>query len=943
MYNITELVLKNEGGKFMKRKLLAMLTTLAMMLTLLPMTALAEGEAEGQEPPVTTEIETGTETSAPAPLAETETPTTEYVAQIGTNQYTTLQDAITAANSGDTVTLIGDVVLDPTAVPDPTTTDLQSVIAIDKDLTIDLAAYSITWDQTKVNSSLTHTPAFFQIESTVTIKGNGTIDAEAKNNNSYGINVNGGSLTIEGGTFYGAMTAVQVQKGNLCIKGGTFDLAPTVKSLVPSFAKYIINVVDASYKDQTATIAITGGTFVGFDPSDNPEGAGTSYLPKGSNLKYDPATGNIVKDASKATASVNGVEYSTLGYAINAANNGDTVTLLENSSSMSAIIVNGKKISLNLNGNTVKFIGQSYFQVNNGGGLNLVGPGTIDGGYFTFYMIGHSTDNKIETSLTIGKDVTVTGGQYPVAICEANGANTSYGVKVDIYGSLSGVQPIYVSGNIHAETGAIPEIHIYSGASVSCDKDTSVYLAGYAKTTVDEGAVMKSADGSVFNIAAGELTINGGTFTGSTSTGTVEGTGGAISTTKSCGIYIKQHSTKLPVKVEIKDGTFSAAYALMEEINEDATNPAPQLIDVQIKGGSFQSLKSEDTPAVSVESQGANIVVFDGNFSAPVDEGYLAPELTAELYSTVKNSNAPYSYYTDKAEAVADAIKLGGDVRDLYPETAEGEEPVAAVVTLDNRGAKTEIKTSVGSKIILPALEDAGYDVFAGWVDSAGRLLAGKTEITVTAAAETYTALFNSMPPYIPVIPTQPTKPTQPDTPDEPDTPVVPAVNYVDVSANDWFYDEVAYVTAKGLMTGTTPTTFAPNATTTRAMVWTILGRMSGAKVDGGEPWYSLSQSWAMSSGVSDGTNPNGSITREELAVMLYRYAGSPAVGLSELAKLGQFIDGEAVSDWAQEAMAWAVSTGIISGSGSAILPQQSATRAQVAAMLMRFCELNNK
>lgn len=76
---------------------------------------------------------------------------------------------------------------------------------------------------------------------------------------------------------------------------------------------------------------------------------------------------------------------------------------------------------------------------------------------------------------------------------------------------------------------------------------------------------------------------------------------------------------------------------------------------------------------------------------------------------------------------------------------------------------------------------------------------------------------------------------------------------------------------------------------------------------------------------------------------MLYRYAGSPAVGLSELAKLGQFTDGETVSGWAQEAMAWAVSSGVITGSGSAILPQQSATRAQVAAMLMRFCETMDK
>ena len=259
---------------------------------------------------------------------------------------------------------------------------------------------------------------------------------------------------------------------------------------------------------------------------------------------------------------------------------------------------------------------------------------------------------------------------------------------------------------------------------------------------------------------------------------------------------------------------------------------------------------------------------------------------------------------------------------------------LTATITPDNATDKTAAWTSSDENIVT---------VKDGVVTAVGY---GTAVVTVKVGAVEASCTVTVPYPYIPVVPTQPTqptKPTQPDTPDEPDTPVVPAVNYADVAVNDWYYDEVAYVTAKGLMTGTTATTFAPNAATTRAMVWTILGRMSDAKVDGGEPWYALAQSWAMASGVSDGTNPNGSITREELAVMLYRYAGSPVVGVSELAKLGQFTDGEAVSDWAQEAMAWAVSNGVISGSGSAILPQQSATRAQVAAMLMRFCELNNK
>ena len=169
----------------------------------------------------------------------------------------------------------------------------------------------------------------------------------------------------------------------------------------------------------------------------------------------------------------------------------------------------------------------------------------------------------------------------------------------------------------------------------------------------------------------------------------------------------------------------------------------------------------------------------------------------------------------------------------------------------------------------------------------------------------------------------------------------MPASDYADVQENAWYAEAVDYVTAEGLMTGTTADAFAPDVATTRAMVWTILGRMSGASVSGGEPWYSLAQSWAVSSGVSDGSDPDGKITREQLAAMLYRYAGQPELLDSELAGLSGYADHNDVSSYAYRAMAWAVSRGIINGIGGSLAPQSLATRAQVAAMLMRFCEMD--
>ena len=235
-------------------------------------------------------------------------------------------------------------------------------------------------------------------------------------------------------------------------------------------------------------------------------------------------------------------------------------------------------------------------------------------------------------------------------------------------------------------------------------------------------------------------------------------------------------------------------------------------------------------------------------------------------------------------------------------------------------------------------------------VDQSGNVTAmgvGTATITAKAGEREATCTVTVAYPYIPVppvTPTQPTKPTEPDQPEEPDTPVIPgALPFVDVSANDWFYEDVAYVYAQGIMTGSTATSFTPNDAMTRAMVWTVLGRMDGASVEGGTPWYALAQSWAVSSNVSDGTGPNDSITREQLVTMLYRQAGSPEVGVSELALLGRFTDGETVSAWAEEPMAWAVSQGVLTGDGDLLNPQAAATRAQVAAILARYCANSGK
>ena len=174
-----------------------------------------------------------------------------------------------------------------------------------------------------------------------------------------------------------------------------------------------------------------------------------------------------------------------------------------------------------------------------------------------------------------------------------------------------------------------------------------------------------------------------------------------------------------------------------------------------------------------------------------------------------------------------------------------------------------------------------------------------------------------------------------PSTPVEPVQPADPVTIFEDISVGDWYYEAVSYVSKQGLMTGVGNGKFNPDGAVTRAMVWTVLARMAGENTEGGATWYSRAQEWAMRTGVSDGTNPMGSITREQLAAMLYRYAGSPVVS----GNLSAYPDANKVSDWAVDAMVWATEEGIINGMNGYLKPQDGATRAQLAAMLMRFVE----
>ena len=303
---------------------------------------------------------------------------------------------------------------------------------------------------------------------------------------------------------------------------------------------------------------------------------------------------------------------------------------------------------------------------------------------------------------------------------------------------------------------------------------------------------------------------------------------------------------------------------------------------------------------------------------------------TAELNATVEPENAADKIVTwSSSDPTVATVDTNGNVKALKPgtttitATAGGKSDTCTVtvsypvnipdtydielIVGEGGEAKTSLtNASAGSTITVAVTPDEGYELDYITVD--GERISG-TSFKMPDHDVTVRVYFTNGSASLP---------------------------FTDVNSGDWFYDYVAYVYANGLMDGTSATTFEPNANMTRAMVWAILARIDGETVTGTN-WIETARTWAMANGVSDGENANGYVTREQLATMLWRYAGEPASNYS----LGAYTDADSVSSWAEPAMRWAVENGVITGvTESTLEPAGTATRAQCAAMLMRFVEL---
>lgn len=268
------------------------------------------------------------------------------------------------------------------------------------------------------------------------------------------------------------------------------------------------------------------------------------------------------------------------------------------------------------------------------------------------------------------------------------------------------------------------------------------------------------------------------------------------------------------------------------------------------------------------------------------------------------------------AEAMTQAQFDSGVVEELLKN-------IHTVTLVYGRGDIETVPVKDGETFTLPSAPAKPGYIFMGWKYGDATYQAGE-KFTVTGDM-TFTAVWANMPDITP---------GTPDTPDEPD-----ALPFTDVREGQWFYEAVKYVYGAGIMNGMDRYTFQPNGTLTRAMVWTMLARLDGVDTEGGATWYARAQAWAMDKGVSDGTEPMGNITREQLVTMLYRFAEMNGADMTQGGMgIREYEDYAEISDWALTAMAWAVNNGIIEGDAGALKPTSTCTRAEAAAMFMRSC-----
>lgn len=1022
----------------MKKRVLAIAMTLAMTLSLLPVSALAvEGEtpeAETQPPVSTNELnENADANDVEITVDDNDVKIDEDtqitvgdsvenpVAMIEDVGYATLEEAFEKAAEGATIQMQKD-------------TTLNGAINVTKDITLDLNGKTITSDSSArwafavgtsgVTFTIDDTATGGTIKSartdnsnvivvsagnlvvkngtlennwyvvyvsqsgTATIEGgtlkskvasalstNGSSEGEEDYSGNAVMNVKGGhliskqdvtiyvpagTLKVSGGTIEGC-TAIYVKSGTTSITGGTIKgtgakkgyqyvgggCAPTGDAVVIDACGYpngdpAIEISGGNFESTNASavadyqhgeneaeeILVTGGFF----DSDVSE-----YIPSG--MKQED--GEVVIDNEKAVASVNGVGYDDLQEAVDAVTmtNQTTIKLLKPTSGA------GVKVDGTVKRNLTFDLGGHTYTITSGVGST----GTETNG---FQLI---KDNNI--TITNGTITAAPAEGQQVKILIQNYSNlTLENVTLDGRGMTDYNGLNYTLSNNNGE------ITLKSGTVIQARADEIAmdvcWAASYqngARVTVKEGAEIQGTvelglwGQDAYSGNQSVLTVDGGTITGEVKLDS------SISEDE-----ISKTIESLKTNVTINGGTFGSNVDAYVDSTDDANahiarngqytyyETVQDALNAAQPGDSVVALNSApDSTLCTVtlnygyNSNRATIQVASGTEISLPDPG----TRTGYTFNGWYNGSSYVGREGTEVTITSNIIYTADWTRNQTERpSSSGSSSSDRTYSIDvdvtgSRGGSVTLsptRASAGTRVTITVRPNSGYEL-----DELTVLDEDGDEVRLTQRTDT-TYTFHMPDGKVTVEAAFTLAQTQ-----------TPQTTFADVPASAWYYNAVEYVYENGLMSGVSGGRFAPDDTLTRAMLVQTLYAMEGrpaaasagfADVASGD-WYASAVNWAAANGVVSGVSetgfgPNNALTREQLALILYRFAQYKGYDVTGTSDLTAYADGSSVSNWAAEAMSWAVNAGLISGvGGNQIAPTGTATRAQVAQILMNFCE----
>lgn len=948
----------------MKRKLCSVLLALCMVLTLLPVSAMADDGAEASQ------VATQLPLAVDGVITLTEDVALSQAASITENTVIDLAGHTLSRNGGMLLDIYGNVTIKNGNIA-MTNANEASAIWLNKTAKLTIESDAIVSVPTS-NFAIAFYSDCTAAELTVkgTLKGgngltvNGTIanpgnkvtvDGATIESDGHGIYQAGVSdIVVKNANITGS-TAIEVRAGSMTIESGTFTATAAEYSCNPNGNGTTTEGAALAIAQHTTkkdiSVTVNGGTFKGIKALNESNPQNNDPAPQ-VDLKVVGGTFNgDVSITDNGNTSITGGTFSGLS-ALDYLADGATVTVkLAAETTKDVTIPAGANVTLDLNG--YKLTNVSGHTITNNGNLTVTGNGTVD----------NITHAKAALYNNTGATATLNGGTFTrsaeagtVSPDSANG-NSWYTVKN--YGTMTinsnttitntgshssaianGWYDASKAGSNGEPTRIADAVLTINGGNISGGKIT-VKNDDYGTLSITGGSLSQPLSGLYCIYNANVTSISGGTVNGAVGSynGSVEGDLGKLDITG--GTYTDDPTDYVAsTAIARKDG--DAQYTVVAKSNltsgvytsDPSSALAPGYVSYKNSDNSTYTVyyPVPVTPGNNNNSSSTTTKNPDGSTTTTTTD-----KTTGTVTETTKNPDgSTTTVETKKDGSVTATNKTAGGSVGTVKTDANGNSEISANISAADVSAAAKKNEPVAAPVsVAPAASPAAAPVIKLSVPAnAGEV---SVVIPVTNAQQGTVAIKVNPDGTEEIIKTSVVTKDGVVLGVKGSTQIKIVNNDKDFSdtVGHWAESDVDFVSARELFTGTAPQTFSPESATTRGMVVTVLARLAGENTDGGANWYDKGCAWAVTNGVSDGTDPNGTVTREQLAAMLYRYFGSPAVSGSL-----SFADASSVSEYAHDAMQWCVNNGIINGMDGLLNPQGQATRAQVSAMFARYIRL---